>query len=104
MLRMLGERAVKVKRYLYTFFQDYTKVIDKVRHKEMLEMLQSLDKGWKNIQLILNLYWEQTAAIRINNEVGMLKELHRVCLKAVSFIRPFQLYAENILRELADNV
>ena len=46
MLRMLGERAVKVKSHLYVFFLDNTKAFDKVGHEEML---QNLDVDGKEI-------------------------------------------------------
>ena len=55
MLRMLEERAVEVKRDLYVCFLDYTKAFDKVRHGEMLEMLQNLDTDDKDIKTNLEL-------------------------------------------------
>ena len=56
MLRMLGERTVEVKRDLCVCFPDYAKAFDKVRHKEMLELLQTLNIDGNDIQLIWNIY------------------------------------------------
>ena len=49
-LRMLRERAIKVKRSQYVCFLDYTKAFDKVRPAKIFEMLQSLYIDWKDIQ------------------------------------------------------
>ncbi|XP_047482487.1 uncharacterized protein LOC125034631 [Penaeus chinensis] len=40
------------------------KAFDKVQHEELLKALQSLDLDGKDIRLIRNLYWEQTAFMR----------------------------------------
>lgn len=45
------------KRDLY--FIDYTKEFDKVRCRELLEILGNLDLFGKNIRIIQNLYWQQ---------------------------------------------
>ena len=42
MLRLLGQRTVEVRRDPYVYLLDYTKACDKVRHEEMLKMLQKL--------------------------------------------------------------
>ena len=74
MLRMLRERDVELRRDLYVCFLGYAKAFDKVSHEEML---QNLGKEGKDIQLIWNVYWEQTAAVRINNEVSQFKNYTR---------------------------
>ena len=90
LLKMLGERAVGVKRDLHIWFLDYTNAFDKVRHEEMLEMLQNLDIKGKDIQLILNLYWVKTAAVIINNEAGKIKNYYTRCASRLCvFTRPF---------------
>ena len=65
--------------------------LDKVRHEEMLKN-QCIDG--KNIQLIWSLCWEQTAAIRLNNEIYQFKKLHWICIKAVCFHQTFSIYME----------
>ena len=39
-----------------------------VRHEKLFEIIQRLDIDDKDIQLLQNLHWEQSAAIRIDNE------------------------------------
>lgn len=55
---------------IYLCFIDYSKAFDKVKHETLLEMLQSLDMDGKDIRILRNLYWEQTAAIRVQNQIG----------------------------------
>ena len=62
MLRM-SEKGL-FKKDLCICFLDCTKAFDKIGHEEML---QNINVDGKDIQQIQNLYWEQTAAIRINN-------------------------------------
>lgn len=40
------------------YFIDYTEAFDKVRHKELLEILGKLDIHGKDLQIIYNLKWE----------------------------------------------
>ena len=65
-VRALCERAIEVQHDLYLCFIDYTKAFDKVKHEDLFEFLQNLDIGGKDLRLIRNLYWEQSAAIRID--------------------------------------
>ena len=43
----------------------------------MIEILQQLNFDSRDIRLITNLYWEQTAAIRIGNDIGEWKPIKR---------------------------
>ena len=59
---MLRERAIGMQRKQYVCFIDYTIAFDKVRHEDLMDMLQHLDIDGKILRLIQNLCWEQTAA------------------------------------------
>ena len=61
-VRTLCERATEVQ-HVYLCFIDYAKAFDKVKHEDLFEFLQNLDIDGKDLRLIRNLYWEQTAAI-----------------------------------------
>ena len=50
-------------------FIDYTKAFDKVQHEEFLEVLGNLNMHGKDIRIVCNLYWEQTACTRIDNDL-----------------------------------
>ena len=64
-LRMISERAIEMKKDLYICFIDYTKAFDKVQHREIFSLLQDLDLDGKDLRVLRNLYWEQTACMRV---------------------------------------
>ena len=69
-VRTLCERAIEVQHDLYLCFIDYAKAFDKVKREDLFEFLQTLDIDGKDLRLIRNLYWEQSAAIRIDGNIG----------------------------------
>ncbi|CAF1635495.1 unnamed protein product, partial [Adineta ricciae] len=69
-LRMIIERSIEVKHDLYLCFLDYTKAFDKVKHDNRFQILEKLDIDGKDLGIIRNIYWDQKAAIRINNDTS----------------------------------
>eukprot|EP00795_Rhopilema_esculentum_P010184 gene10184-biopygen12799 len=57
-----------MQRDVFICFIDYSKAFDKVRHGDMFEELQKLDMHGKDLQLLQNLYWNQSACIRVDGE------------------------------------
>ena len=102
-VRTLCERAIEVQHDLYLCFIDYAKAFDKVKHEVLFEFLQNLDIDGNDLRLIRNLYWEQPAAIRIDGTIGKYKQIRRgVRQRCVFSPDLFNLYSENILRDLND--
>ena len=54
---------------LYLCFIDYSKAFDKVRHEKLFNILEHLDIDGKDLRVIRNLYWDQSAAVRVT-QVG----------------------------------
>ena len=77
MVRMISERAIVKQRDDYMYFIDYTKAFDRVQHDELLKMLMNLDLYEKDIHVIQNLYWDQSACIRIENEMSEYTKIKR---------------------------
>ena len=101
MVRMISERAIEMQKNLYLCFIDYTKAFDKVQHEELFKLLQALDLDGKDIQLIRNLYWEQTACIKIGYELSDYTKIERGVRQGCVFSPDlFNLYSEMIMREL----
>jgi len=100
-LRNVCERAIEVNKDLYLCFIDFNKAFDKVRHNKLLNMLQDLDMDGKDIRFVRNLYWEQSAAIRHQNELGNFAGIKRG-VRQGCVLSPdlFNLYSENIMRHL----
>src|SRR5438034_180842 len=100
-LRNICERTIEVNKNLYLCFIDFTKAFDKVRHIKLLNMLQDSDLDGKDIRLVRNLYWDQSAAIRYQNELGNFTHIRRD-VRQGCVLSPdlFSSYSENIMRHL----
>ena len=68
MVQMLFERAIEQQKDFYMCFINYTKAFHKDKHEELFQLLLGLDMDVKDIRLLQNLYWEQTACMKINSE------------------------------------
>jgi hypothetical protein len=79
------------------------KVFDKVKHNKMLEIMNRINIDGKDLRIIKNLYWEQTAAVRIDNEIGPFQQIKRG-VRQGCIISPdlFSLYIEIIMRHITD--
>ena len=66
-------------------------------------MLEALDIDGKDLQVIRNLYWEQTADIRIGGETSKWTSIKRG-VRQGCVLSPdlFNLYSEVILRDIKD--
>ena len=62
-LSMLAERCIEMQKDLYLCFIDYSKAFDKVRHEKLFNILEHLDIDGKDLRVIRNLYWDQSAAV-----------------------------------------
>ena len=77
MVEMISEKAIEKQRDGYMCFISYTKAFHRVQHDELLKMLMNLDLYGKDIHLIQNLHWEQSACIRIENEMSEYTKIKR---------------------------
>ncbi|GFR71049.1 endonuclease-reverse transcriptase [Elysia marginata] len=92
-----------MKKDLYLCFLDYSKAFDRVRHDELYKILNSIDIDGKDLRIVRNLYWDQTAATRIDDEISEYKPTKRGvrqgCVLPPDF---FNIYSEMILRNIYD--
>ena len=72
-LSMLTERCIEMQKDLYLCFIDYSKAFDKVRLEKLFNILEHLDIDGKDLRVIRNLYWDQSAAVRIGGELSEYK-------------------------------
>jgi hypothetical protein len=100
-LRMLGERAVEMQQDLYLCFIDYQKAFDNVKHEELFEALGEIDLDGKDLRLLRNLYWKQTAAIRIDGELSRWIQIKKGTRQGC-VISPdlYNLYSEGIMKKI----
>lgn len=102
-LRVLSERAIEVQSPLFICFVDYKKAFDRVKHKAILQQLESIGIDDKDLRLIQNLYYSQTATIRcggcMSDPVAIKKGVRQGCVASPDL---FNLYQETIMRGIAD--
>ena len=78
-------------------------MFDKARHEKLFAILDKLDIDGKTLRWIRNLYWEQTAAVRAENQLSDWIEIERgVRQGCVLSPDMFSLYGEIILREVEE--
>ncbi|GFO30487.1 endonuclease-reverse transcriptase [Plakobranchus ocellatus] len=100
-LRTLIERAPEVQKDVYLCFIDYTKAFDRVRHDEIITQLKQLNIDGKDLRIIKTMYWEQTAAMRIENKTSTFQDIKRG-VRQGCVLSPdlFSLHSEIIMRNL----
>ncbi|GFO50505.1 retrovirus-related pol polyprotein from type-1 retrotransposable element r2 [Plakobranchus ocellatus] len=99
-LRTLIEGALDV----YLCFIDYTKAFDTVRHDEIISQLKQLNIDGKDLRIIKTMYWEQTAAMRIENKTSTFQDIKRgVRQGCVLSLDLLSLYSEIIMRNLENH-
>ena len=100
-LRTLIERALEIQKDVYLCFIDYTKAFDRVRHDEIIKELTKLKMDGKDLRIIKNMYWEQTAAMRVEGEISAFQKIKRG-VRQGCVLSPdlFSLYSEIIMRNI----
>ncbi|GFN91009.1 endonuclease-reverse transcriptase [Plakobranchus ocellatus] len=103
-LRTLIERALEAQKDIYPCFIDYTKAFDRVRHDEIITQLKQLNIDGKDSRIITTMYWEQTAAMRIENKTSTFQDIKRG-VRQGCVLSPdlFSLYSEIIMRNLENH-
>ena len=75
-----------------------------MRHDDLFAILMGLNIDAKDLRILRNLYWEQTAAIRMDNEISDYRASTRgVRQGCVASPDLFNLYSEMILRNLNEH-
>ena len=92
-----------MKRDLYVCFIDYTKAFDTVQHEELFRILQALNLDGKDVRIVRNLYWSQTAAVRVADETTEEFQIKRG-VRQGCVLSPdlWNLYGERIMKQLED--
>ena len=95
---------MEVRKDLFICFIDYSKAFDKVRHGELFNILEGLDIDGKDLRIIRNLYWNQSATVRIEGEFSEYKQIKRG-VRQGCVLSPdlFNIYSETIIRTLGDS-
>ena len=100
-LRLICERHLGVQKDIYICFLEYEKAFDRVRHEPLMQCLSEIGVDGKDIKIIRNVYWDQTASVRIMNELSEEIRIQRgVRQGCVASPTLFNLYTEKIFRHI----
>ena len=102
-LRQIIDRILEVHKDLYVCFIDYTKAFDRVRHEEIITILQQLNIDGKDLRIIKNIYREQKAAVRVEEETSNFQNIKRG-VRQGCVLSPdlFSLHSEMIMRQIEE--
>lgn len=102
-MKMIMEKHIEVQADVYTCFIDYSKAFDRVHHDRLIECLQMVNLDGKDIRIITNLYWDQLAALRIDNQITEYIKIERG-VRQGCVLSPclFNICTEMIFREIED--
>ena len=66
---MLFQRCLDMNQEMYAAFIDFEKAFDKVRHNKLKQLLLSKNLDLRDVRIVCNLYWGQTANVRVENDL-----------------------------------
>ena len=102
-LRIITEKLLEKHKKIYICFIDYKKAFDRVYHAMLLEILKKFEIDGKDLKLIMNLYWQQTASIKTeegqSNSFGIKRGVRQGCVLSPSL---FNVYTESIFKEFEE--
>ena len=78
-------------------------IIDRVHHSQLIECLERIGVDGKDVRIIANLYWQQKAAIKIEEELSPYIAIQRG-VRQGCVLSPylFNIYTEFIFREVEE--
>lgn len=102
--QVLMQRCWDMNQSIYICFIDYEKAFDRVKHDKLIQILEKVGLDSKDVSIIKNLYWQQTANVRVEHkltaDVEILRGVRQGCVLSPLL---FNLYAEEIFSEALEN-
>ena len=101
----LGERLIQMNRKLYMAFIDYSKAFDRVQHQKLMDLMKRTGIPELERRLIANLYWGQTAVVKIGNDISesitVKKGVRQGCILSPIL---FNLYTDYMIEEAFEDL
>uniref|UniRef100_A0A8D8L8K4 Craniofacial development protein 2 n=1 Tax=Cacopsylla melanoneura TaxID=428564 RepID=A0A8D8L8K4_9HEMI len=89
----------------YLCFIDFEKAFDRIKHDKLIEILEDIGIDDKDVRIIRNLYWQQSARVRIEGNctdpVNIKRGTRQGCVLSPQF---FNIYSEYIFNEALANI
>lgn len=103
-MRVLLQKSCEFRKNIYVCFIDFEKAFDRVEHTKLFQCLKSKNIDNYNMRLLVNLYYNQTAAVRVENEttgeIPIRRGVRQGCVLSPLL---FNMYSENIFQEALYN-
>jgi hypothetical protein len=104
-MRMMSERSLEHDNKIYVCFVDFEKAFDRVNWVQMMKVLKSIGVDWRDRRMVMNLYMNQEAVVRVNEEYtapGLIgRGVRQGCLLSPLL---FTLYAEAMMGEAMEGI
>lgn len=99
-LNFLVQRCLDIHKNVYLCFIDYEKAFDKVRHEQLVEIIEHTGIDKHDLRIITNLYWAQKAMVKIEDRLTKETDIKRG-VRQGCILSPllFNVYAEKIMSE-----
>ena len=104
-MRAICERSLEHGNEVFICFVDFEKAFDRIDWVKMLDILKRIGVDWRDRRLIMNLYMNQKAVVRIQQEFSEEGEIGRgvrqgCCLSPLLF----NIYAEAMMMEAMEDI
>src|SRR5438132_2700983 len=104
-MRTICERSLEHGNEVFICFVDFEKAFDRIDWLKMLDILKEIGVDWRDRRLIMNLYLNQKAIVRIQQEYSDGGEIGRGVRQGCS-LSPlvFSIYAEAMMVEAMEGI
>ena len=100
-MRTICERSLEHGNEVFICFVDFEKAFDRIDWVKMLDILKEIGVDWRDRRLIMNLYLNQKAIVRIQQEYSDGRGVRQGCSLSPLL---FNIYAEAMLVEAMEGI
>ncbi|CAH2096300.1 unnamed protein product [Euphydryas editha] len=104
-LNVLVQKCRDKQRNVYLCFIDYEKAFDRVKHEELMNILENIGLDDKDLRIIRSLYWNQSATVRVDGEqtdpISIQRGVRQGCIMSPIL---FNCCSEVIVKEALEDV
>ncbi|CAG9834055.1 unnamed protein product, partial [Diabrotica balteata] len=99
-LNILLQKFCDQRKDVFACFVDFEKAFDKVQHVKLLQILKNIGTDDKDIRVIKNLYWNQTAIVKIGDnytdEIPIHRGVRQGCILSPTL---FNVYSDQLFKK-----
>ena len=104
-INVLFQKCRDQRKDVYACFLDYEKAFDRVRHVEMIQVLEKRNINAFDLRIVKTLYWKQTANVPIDGQesedIAICRGVRQGCVLSPLL---FNIYADETFKEATEDV